>query len=109
MGNIDQINEIPTYFTNYGITSFKFWTGHSPDRGPSALTPAKIWALFKKCKEVGVLPYVNTFNSDIQEQIVMESEEQASRNSCLKSLAFFKRSRPTIIETLWLNTTLHLA
>jgi hypothetical protein len=50
MENEEQIAEIPAYHRDYGISSFKFWTGLE---GPAALTPAEMWAFFTLCREGG--------------------------------------------------------
>ena len=41
MENYDQIAEIPEYHREYGISSFKFWTGLE---GPASLIPAWMFA-----------------------------------------------------------------
>jgi len=108
MGNIDQIREIPEYQKEYGIASYKFWTGVSRTR-PSALTTPEIWFLFMKCNEVGVLPYVNTLNLAVRDLMAREMEGLTKRNSPPSGPALVKESYPTIVETLDLHTVLSLA
>ncbi len=106
IGNNEQIEEIPDYHRDFGVASFKFWTGLG---GPAALTPPQMWSLFKKCNQEGVLPYVNTVNSALQNQITQEVEDLAKTDQRLKGPILVKKSRPAIVETLDLQTTLWLA
>ncbi len=106
MENKGQIDEIPYYYKELGIASFKGWTGLE---GPAALTPPELWVFLKKCKEVGVLPYVNTVNFGLQEQITREVEERAKTDKGLKGPILRKASAPGIVETLDLHTTLCLS
>ena len=106
MENEDQINEMPYYHKELGISSFKFWTGLE---GPAALTPAEMWMLFKKCKELGVLAYANTVNFGLQEQITREVEGRAKTDKRLTGPIGLKESRPGIVESLDLQTVLWLA
>ncbi len=109
MTNIEQINELPDYYKEYGIASCKFWTGVSRVQGPSDLTPPEIWFLFKKCKEAGVLPYVNTITRAVPDLLLQERERLTKKTNLLSSPALVKESCPPIVETLNLRIVLSLA
>ncbi|MFC1943083.1 dihydroorotase family protein [Chloroflexota bacterium] len=108
MANTDQIRNIPEYHKEYGIASYKFWTGLSRTRPPD-LTIPEILFLFTKCNEAGVLPYVNTLNLTVRDLMSREIEGPAKRNSHLSGPALVKESYPAIVETLDLHTVLSLA
>jgi dihydroorotase-like cyclic amidohydrolase len=69
-----------------------------------------MWKFFKTCKEVGALPYINTINFAMQEQITRETEQRAKMDKTLFGPRFVKEARGAdIIETLDLHTTLCVA
>jgi dihydroorotase-like cyclic amidohydrolase len=105
--NDHQIADIPHCYRELGVTVFKAWTGLYRS---VALSPPQMWKFFKTCKEVGALPYVNTINFAMQEQMTREATERAKIDKRLVGPRFVKEARGAdIIETLDLNTTLCLA
>jgi dihydropyrimidinase len=105
--NDSQIEDIPYSYQELGVTVFKAWTGLYRS---VALSPPQMWKFFKKCKEVGALPYINTINFAMQEQITREVTERAKSDKSLIGPRFVKEARGAeIIETLDLHTTLCLA
>lgn len=106
MENLEQIAEIPDYHREYGISSFKFWTGLE---GPAALTPAEQWALFNICRDENVLVYANTVNGELWRQIAGEVEERAKTDKRLAGPWGKKEAFPGIIETVDLHQVLAMA
>lgn len=107
MINTDQINEIPHYYKEYGVASFKCWPGFPRS---VALSPPEMWMFLKKCKEVGVLPYVNTLNHNLQGQLAREVTQRAKTDKSLDGPLLIKTARGAgIFETYSLQTTLCLA
>ena len=107
MVNTDQVEEIPYYYQELGIASFKCWTGLYRS---VALTPPELWVFYNTCKAAGVLPYVNTVNFEIQEQLTRETERRAKTDKSLTGPALVKASRgASIIETHDLQTALWMA
>jgi dihydropyrimidinase len=105
--NDHQIDDIPYAYHELGVSVFKAWTGLYRS---VALSPPQMWRFFKKCKEVGALPYVNTINFAMQEQMTAEAAEKARADKSLVGARFVKAARgPAIIETLDLHTTLCVA
>jgi dihydroorotase-like cyclic amidohydrolase len=107
MLNPDQIEEIPHYYQEYGVASVKFWTAMY---GKTALNPSHLWAFLSACKASGVLPYINTVNFAIQDQMIRETAARAADDPNLTGARLVKASRGArIIETLDLQSTLWLA
>lgn len=105
--NDNQIEDIPYGYNELGVTVFKAWTGLYRS---VALSPLQLWRFFRKCKEVGALPYINTVNFAMQEEITREVTERAKKDKSLVGAKFVKEARGAdIIETLDLHTTLCLA
>jgi dihydroorotase-like cyclic amidohydrolase len=105
--NDTHIEEIPLCYHELGVTVFKAWTGLYRS---VALSPPQMWRYFKKCKEVGALPYINTINFAMQEQITQEAGDRAKTDKTLVGPRLVKEARGAdIIETLDLHTTLCLA
>ncbi len=106
MENLDQVNEIPLYYEELGISSFKFWTGREP---PASLDHAEIWVLLRKCKEIGVLPYANCLNRRIWDRAGLDAEEKGKGGALLSGPKALRDSRPSFAETLDLQSVLYLA
>src|SRR5262249_43462070 len=105
--NDAQIDEIPYSYRELGVSTFKAWTGLYRS---VALSPPQMWRFFKTCKDVGALPYINTINFAMQEQITRETEQRAKTDKTLVGPRFIKEARGAdIIETLDLHTTLCVA
>jgi dihydroorotase-like cyclic amidohydrolase len=105
--NDTQIADIPHSYHELGVSVFKAWTGLYRS---VALSPPQMWRFFKTCKEVGALPYINTINFAMQEEMTREAAERAKTDKSLVGPKFVKAARgPDIIETLDLHTTLCLA
>jgi len=106
MENEEQIAEIPIYHRDYGISSFKFWTGLE---GPAALTPAEMWAFFTMCREEGVLAYANTVNAALWRRIARAVEARAESEPRLAGPWGAKEAFPGIVETIDLHQVLAMA
>ena len=105
--NTDQIAEIPYYYNELGVSTFKAWTGLYRS---VALSNREMWMFFNMCKDVGVQPYINTINFDIQEQLSLEVERRAKVDNSLSAHRLVNAARgSTLIETLDLSTILWLA
>jgi len=105
--NDTQLDEIPYCYRELGVSIFKAWTGLYRS---VALSPSQMWRFFKKCKEVGALPYINTINFAMQEQITREATEKTKSDKSLVGPRYVKEARGAdIIETLDLHTTLCVA
>ena len=105
--NTDQMAEIPYYHKELGVSTFKAWTGLYRS---VALSPREMWVFFNICKDVGVQPYINTVNFDIQEQLGLEVEKRAKFDKSLSGPRLVNEARGApLIETLDLQTTLWLA
>jgi len=105
--NDAQIDEIPACYHELGVSTFKAWTGLYRS---VALAPPQLWRFLQKCKEVGALPYINTINFAMQEQITQEATKRAKIDKTLTGPHFVKAARGAdIIETLDLHTTLCVA
>ena len=105
--NTSQIDDIPHCYHELGVSVFKGWTGLYRS---VALSPPQMWIFFKTCMEVGALPYINTVNFAMQEQITREAAERAKTDRSLAGPRLVKAGRGAdIIETLDLNTSLYLA
>jgi hypothetical protein len=72
--NANQINDIPHCYHELGVSMFKGWTGLYRS---VALSPPQMWQFFGTCKAVGAVPYINTVNFAMQEQITREAAERA--------------------------------
>jgi dihydroorotase-like cyclic amidohydrolase len=106
MENEDQIREIPEYYREYGISSFKFWTGLE---GGAALAADEMWMLLDMCRREGVVPYANTVNQRLWRQITREVEERAKTDPRLAGPWGRKEAFPGIVETLDLEQVLAIA
>jgi dihydroorotase-like cyclic amidohydrolase len=107
MVNTDQVAEIPDYYRDYGVPSYKAWTGLYQS---VSLTPPEMWVFLATCKESDTVPYVNTVNFAIQEQLTQEVEARAADDPDLTGPRLVKAARGApLIETLDLQTTLWLA
>jgi dihydroorotase-like cyclic amidohydrolase len=105
--NTNQINDIPHCYHELGVSMFKGWTGLYRS---VALSPPQMWQFFGTCKAVGAVPYINTVNFAMQEQITREAAERARTDPSLAGPRLVKAGRGApIIETLDLCTTLLLA
>ena len=105
--NDTQIADIPYCYRELGVEVFKAWTGLYRS---VALSPPQLWKFFKACKEAGALPYINTINFAMQEQLTLEATERAKVDKSLVGPWFVKAARGAdIIETLDLHTTLCVA
>jgi dihydropyrimidinase len=105
--NDGQIEDIPYCYRELGVTVFKAWTGLYRS---VALSPPQMWKFFKMCKDMGALPYINTINFAMQEQMTREATERAKTDKSLVGPRFVKEARGAdIIETLDLHTTLCVA
>ena len=105
MENLNQIEEIPFYYRELGISSFKFWTG-SP---PAGLTKDEIWVLLRKCKELGVLPYAQCRNREIGERAALEAGINDMNYEEILDPETVRDASPSFAETLDLQTVLYLA
>jgi dihydropyrimidinase len=108
MVNTEQIAEIPHYYRDFGVASFKCWTQLYRS---VALAPPEMWVFLNTCRQAGVLPYVNTINFALQEQLSSEVAARAEAGELgLSGPALVKAQRGSpLIETLDLATTLWLA
>jgi dihydroorotase-like cyclic amidohydrolase len=106
MENEDQIAEIPDYHREYGISSFKFWTGLE---GGAALDPSEMWQLFGTARDEGVLVYANAVNQRLWRQVMRETEERAKTDPRCAGPWGRKAAFPGIIETIDLHQVLALA
>ena len=104
--NEEQIDEIPDYHREYGISSFKFWTG--PGGSGGADTGGDV-ALFNMCREEGVLVYANAVNQDLWRRVSRDVAERAKRDPRLAGPWGAKESFPGIVETIDLHQVLALA
>ena len=105
--NDRQLAEIPACYHELGVSTFKAWTGLYRS---VALAPPQLRRFFQACKEVGALPYINTINFAMQEEITRQATERAKTDATLTGARFVKAARGAdIIETLDLHTTLALA
>ncbi len=106
MENEEQIAEIPLYHREYGISSFKFWTGLE---GPAALIPAEMWALFNMARDEEVLIYANAVNAALWHRVGAHIGEQANSDPRLAGPVGAKESFPGIVETIDLIQVLAMA
>jgi dihydroorotase-like cyclic amidohydrolase len=105
--NNNQIADIPRCYEELGVSMFKAWTGLYRS---VALLPPQLRQFFRTCQAVGAVPYINTVNFAMQEQITREAEERARTDRTLTGARLVKEGRGApIIETLDLATTLLLA
>jgi dihydroorotase-like cyclic amidohydrolase len=105
--NTNQIHDIPHCYDELGVSMFKAWTGLYRS---VALSPPQMRQFFQVCKAVGGVPYINTVNFAMQEQITREAAERAQTDPSLAGPRLVKAGRgAAIIETLDLAPTLLLA
>ncbi len=105
MENMGQIEEIPFYYEELGVSSFKFWTG-SP---PAGLAKDEIWVLLRKCKELGVLPYAQCRNREIGERAALEAGISNTGDGEIPDPKTVRDASPSFAETLDLQAVLYLA
>ncbi|HEX9853742.1 MAG TPA: amidohydrolase family protein [Acidimicrobiia bacterium] len=107
MTNLAQVGEIVEYVAEYGITSFKAWPGLYQW---AALAGEDLRSFLVACRDSGALPYVNTVNSALQQQIAAEVYASAGVDPSASPPALLRRANGhPLVETYDMQTTLWLA